>query len=267
VETRGLGLSVSSVRIPKRTSLVIDDYITQPEIIKPGNTFDLEIDIDCEGAKAYEVKAVLSFDFGTSISVLSPTMVSLGDLESEQHASIGYKLLVDGEVKAGQYPARLTVSYLDVDGIPSTFVETLTFRINGIVEFMLINENPLNMPRGGIIDFEADLLLIGTESVKFISLRVVEDSIFKRTGESEEYIGAIDPDSPIPFDLEVLVSDDVGLGMHNLTLSIEYIDDLYQEHETTLDIPVNVVEEVEDRVRGSAGGFWAWLRRLLGLGP
>jgi hypothetical protein len=268
VETRSLGLSVSSVRIPKKTSLIVDDYSTQPGTIRPGDVFELQVALDCTGASAYDVKATLSFDYATGISPLSPTLVSIGDLEPGQQASTVYRLIVDGEVRAGQYPARLALSYLDVDGIPSTFVETLTFRVDGIVDFMLINEKPLSMPKGSTVELEADLLLIGTESIKFMTLELVEDTNFRRTADSEEYMGAIDPDSPIPFDLVLEVAETSDVGEHNLTLRVTYTDDLNQEHEATIEVPVRVTAGVaEEPSQGSTGGFWSWLRRILGLGP
>jgi hypothetical protein len=268
METGSLGLSVFSVRIPKKTSLIVDDYTTQPGTIRPGDVFELEVSLDCMGASAYDVKAMLSFDFATGISPLSPTMVSIGGLEPGGQASTVYRLIVDGDVRAGQYPARLTLTYLDVDGMLSTLVETLTFRVDGIVEFMLINEKPLNMPKGSTVEFEADLLLIGTESVKFMTLEVVEDATFRRTVGSEEYVGAIDPDSPIPFDLILEIAGSGDVGEHNLTLRVTYTDDLNQEHEATIEVPVRVtVGATEEPSQGSTGGFWIWLRRILGLGP
>jgi len=153
--------------------------------------------------------------------------------------------------------------------VPRSLVETVTLSIRGLVEFRLINEDQVNVGRGETTEFEADLLLVGTESVQFVSIEIVEDSVFEYVRDSEEYIGAVDPDSPIPFDLMLKVADDAELGDHTITLRITYTDDLNQEHEANLELQAEVTEPTADlnTSQGSTGGFWVWLRRLLGLGP
>jgi hypothetical protein len=102
-----------------------------------------------------------------------------------------------------------------------------------------------------------------------VNIEVVEDSVFERTAESEEYIGAVDPDSPIPFEVWFKVAEGTDTGEHVMTLKITYQDDLNQEHVETLSLTVDVEEASSqgDVQTSSTGGFWVWLRRLLGLGP
>ena len=262
------GVTVDSVLVEKQTSIVLRAYSTLPEIVNPGDTVDLMLDLSCQGAKAYDVKAKLSLDPLVGISTLSPTLVSLGDLEPDESVGTGFRLIMDGGLLAGQYPATVTLSYLDVDGVPRSLMEAVTLSVRGIVEFTLINDGHMAVAAGGGAELEADLLLVGTESVRFVSVEVVEDATFLGTYGSEEYIGAVDPDSPIPFDLNVNVADDADPGEKTLRLKITYTDDLNQEHETTIELPVTVEEPTHEReAPGGSGGFWAWLRRLLGLGP
>ena len=136
----------------------------------------------------------------------------------------------------------MTLSYLDVDGVPRSLMEAVTLSIRGIVEFTLINDEHMVVAAGGGTELEADLLLVGTESVRFVSVEVVEDATFLGTYGSEEYIGAVDPDSPIPFDLNLNVADDADPGEKTLRLKITYTDDLNQEHETDIELPVTVEE-------------------------
>ena len=269
VEAFTLGVTVDSVLVANQTSVVMTGYATSPETIHPGDTVDLSLDLACLGAKAYDVKATLSLDPATGISPLSPTLVPLGDLEPGGRVEAGYRLLVDGGLWAGQYPAMLTLSYLDVDGVPRSLVESVTLSVRGIVEFSLINVEPIRAEKGRSTEFEADLLLVGTEGVQFADIEIEEDATFKRVSGSEEYIGAVDTDSPIPFDLTFGVAEEAEPGDHTLTLRISYSDDLNQEHEQAIELPVTVAEAIIDLEPppGSRGGFWTWLRRLLGLGP
>ena len=269
LETFTLGFAVDSVHVPNQTSVVLRSYNTIPEIIRPGDTFGLNLELECLGAMAHDVKTSLSLDFSTGIATLSPTLVSASEMEPGQLKEVRYELLVGGEIGAGQYPATLTITYLDVDGVPVSLVETVTFSVRGIVEFSLINMDPITAEKAMTTEFEANLLLVGTESVQFVAIEVIEDETFGMTLESEEYIGAVDPDSPIPFDLSFVVTKGSDAGDHTLRLRLTYTDDLNQEHETTIHLPVTVTEasSVTEPNRGSLWGFWLLLRRIFGLMP
>ena len=106
------------------------------------------------------------------------------------------------------------------------------------------------------------------EKGEFANLEIIESTTFMKISGSEEYIGAVDRDSPIPFDLEFEVMTGTSPDVYDLTLNVKYTDDLNQEHEEQIDVPM-AVREAQSMVEssGSGGGFWVWLRRLLGLGP
>ncbi|MFQ6052930.1 MAG: COG1361 S-layer family protein [Candidatus Bathyarchaeia archaeon] len=269
LKTLAFGVSVDSVEVAKQTTVVLKRYTTDPETIHPGYVFDLELELACLGAVAHDLKVSLTFDPSSRLHPLTPTMSTLGDLEPGEVARASYRIIADGDIRAGQYPATVAVSYLDVDGAPKSLVETITFSVRGIFRFSLINEEPITAAGGRITEFEADLLLTGTESVRFVSIGVVEDENFRRTAGSEEYIGAVDPDNPLPFDLKFKVADTTTPGEYEMTLRLTYTDDLNREHESTIDLPVTVTEAPDEAElsRRSPWGFWIWLRRLFGLLP
>jgi hypothetical protein len=269
MEASTLGVSVESVEVPVQTSVVLSNYDTSIDPVRPGDEFELVLELECLGSDAHDVKAALSLDPLTGISTMSPTLVSLGDIDSGERSEAKFELLISGSVFAGQYPGLATITYLDADGVPRSLMETVTLSVRGIVEFELINVGSVSVGVGESMELEADMLLVGTESVQFVNIEVVEDSVFERTAESEEYIGAVDPDSPIPFEVWFRVAEGTDVGEHNLTLKITYQDDLNQEHIEILEFTVDVEEPSSqgDMQASSTGGFWVWLRRLLGLGP
>ena len=202
-----------------------------------------------------------------SNSVDVPMLVIKGSILSKLN-SIMPLTLIGGNVKAGQYPTIITVTYIDADGIPLSLLETVTLSVRGIIEFNLLNIEPLITSIGTSTELEADLLIIGTVSVQFVTIEIIEDSVFKRTIDSEEYIGAVDPDSPIPFDLMFEVDGGTKTGEYTLNLKVTYTNDLYKEHEEILKLTMKLRESSEiANQTASTGGFWAWIRRLLGLGP
>ncbi len=268
VESFTIGLKVKSVQVAEQTSVVLKGYSTDPEIVHPGDRVSLSLELSCTGANAYDVKSTLRFDPLTGISILSPSLVASGDLEPGEAVEVSYGLLLDGRLKAGQYPASLTVSYLDSDGISRSLVESVTLSVRGIVDFTLINDEGVSVSADEVYTFEADLLLIGTESVQFVEIGVVDDTVFDTVLGSSEYIGAVDPDSPIPFDLNFAVDEETEPGEYTLNLKVTYKDDLNQDNEDTVELSVHVGEPSPEPLssQGSSGGFWGWLRRLLGLG-
>ena len=268
VESFTIGLKVESVQVAEQTSMVLRGYSTDPEVVNPGDTVSMSLELSCTGANAYDVKSTLRFDPMTGISSLGPSLVALGDLEPGETIEVPYSLLLDGGLRAGQYPASLTVSYLDSDGIPRSLVESVTLSVRGIVDFTLINDEVVTVSTGEIHSFEADLLLVGTEGVQFVEIEVVGDTVFDTVSGSSEYIGAVDPDSPVPFDLNFEVDEGTETGEYTLTLKVNYKDDLNQDNEDTVELSVYVGEPSPEpqSTQGSSGGFWGWLRRLLGLG-
>ena len=269
MEASTLGVSVESVEVPVQTSVVLSSYSTSIDPVNPGDEFELILNMECLGSDAHDVKVALSLDPLTGISTMSPTLVAIGDMTPGEESEATFDLLVSGNVWAGQYPGFATITYLDADGVPRSLMETVTLGVRGIVEFKLINTGTVSASVGEAKELEADLLLVGTESVQFVNIEVVEDSVFERTSQSEEYIGAVDPDSPIPFEVWFRAAEGTDVGEHILTLRITYQDDLNQEHVETLEIPVDVEEPSSnsDTQASSTGGFWVWLRRLLGMGP
>jgi hypothetical protein len=238
------------------------------ERVRPGDEFEVQLEVQCSGADAYELLSKLSFGAVTSISPLSPTTSSLGDLNAGGTAVANYRLLASGDIAAGQYPVTATVTYMTSRGVSGSLTETLTIMVEGLIDFDLIDTPTETVRRGETKELEADLLLIGTESVEFVSIDLVEDDVFKRVAGSTEYIGAVDPDSPIPFDINYKVAEDAEEGDHELSLSIEYRDHLNREHEEQLGLTMRVGGDAPQPGQDTApSGLWIWIRRLLGLGP
>jgi hypothetical protein len=236
--------------------------------IRPGDEFEISLKVECSGAEAYDVLVSASFGTMGYISPLSPTTISLGDLGAGETSDVTYSLLASGDISAGQYPLIATITYTDSKGIAKNFLETLTIMIDGLIKFELLDNPPISVKPGETSEIEADLLLVGTESIKFVSIEMEENTVFKQVDGSEEYIGAVDPDSPIPFDIDFKISENAEPGKYYMNLNLQYRDHLNKEHEEEMSLDVSVIAgsnaEVQDK---GINGLIFWLRRLFGLGP
>jgi hypothetical protein len=266
-ETFILPINVNSAMLSKRTTVTIQDIEIMPDAVHPGDIFNLKINVICTGANAYDVMSVISFTQTSPVSPLSPSTVNIGDLEAGDSTDVTYRLLISGGASAGQYMASISISYTSSKGIPKTLMESVTILIDGLIDFDLLDIPSEVVVPGDTRELEADLLLVGTESVDFVSIGVIEDNIVKRVSGSDEYIGAVDPDSPIPFDINYKVDSDAPDGNHELKLNVKYRDHLNRQHEEQVTLDVEIGETVEDIPQPQQGGFWVWIRRVLGLGP
>lgn len=263
-----LPVNVDQTTVSKNTLITIKEMTIENQPINPGDDFEINIEIECSGSNAYEVISSLNFQGNQALSPLNPTSVNLGDMEVEETAMVSYRLLASGDIPAGQYPILITISYTNSKGMPSQLTETLTVRVEGLIDFEILDAPSLNLRKGEVGELEADLLLIGTESVQFVSIEVLEDDVIERVSGSTEYIGAVDPDSPIPFDLNYKVRDDASNGEHEIGMRVLYRDHLNREHDEELSLNLEISEKSgEQPQEPSNTGIWVWLRRLFGLGP
>lgn len=266
-QTYDLPLNLDSASAVRNTIITIDSMEVLQESIQPGDIFTISLSIKCSGADAYNLLSSINFAPTSMISPVSPTIVSLGDLEVDDTVVASYQLLASGDISAGQYAVPSTISYTNSKGLPGTLSESFTILVDGLIDFDLLDIPTEMIPAGETSELEADLLLIGTESVQFVSIGVVEDGVIERVSGSDEYIGAVDPDSPIPFDIKYKVKEGVQQGTHDLKLNVQYRDHLNKEHSELLELGIDIGEEAEDLPQSESGGIWVWIRRLLGLGP
>jgi hypothetical protein len=266
-QTYSVPINVASASAVRNTILTIDEMQVVEETVQPGDIFTVQFTIKCTGADAYDLLGSINFAATSPISPISPSIVSIGDLDAGETTTVTYSLLASGSISAGQYPVTATISYTNNRGEPRTLTETMTVLIDGLIDFEFLDIPSELAAPGETKELEADLLLIGTESVEFVSIGVTEDDVIQRVSGSDEYIGAVDPDSPIPFDINYKIDPDAPEGEHELKLSVKYRDHLNREHEEQIGLDITIGEKVDDTPEPQQSGIWTWIRRLLGLGP
>jgi len=262
-----LSFDITAVEPAKTPTLTISN--TNPfSSVSPGQSFDLDLEIACSSAQAFNVRTSIALDQKGMLSPQSPTSLALGDMRPMERVQLKYSLMVDGAAAPGQVPVVVTLRYVDSKGIQGTSTETMTVIVDEIVNFSLLNDLALTVEQNTTKQFEGDLLLVGTSRVDFVKVSTVaQDSFIQVTGNSE-YLGAIDPDSPVPFTLKFGVKPGTALGDHTLPIKIEYMNHRNQIKESIINVPVTVVKaEPVTQVPSGDIGFWGWLRQILGLKP
>jgi hypothetical protein len=133
------------------------------ESVQPGDIFTISLTIKCSGADSYNLLSSINFAPMSMISPVSPTIVSLGDLDADSTVVANYQLLASGDISAGQYSVPSTITYTNSKGLPGTLFESFTLLVDGLIEFDLLDIPTETVGAGETSELEADLLLIGTE--------------------------------------------------------------------------------------------------------
>jgi len=275
VDSLVLGVFVDSVEPAKRTTIAVQEFQVNPSLVHPGSTLTLEATVKNLGADAYDVQAELLIGPEAPFVSLGPTLVFLGDLDPDETKEIAYNLFVSGDARARPYTVQLVVSYHDVNDQPGAITETVSIDVHGIAELRLINVEPssLIVSPGETTDFTADLLLIGTETIDFVQVEVFDNgsnSPFVATPGSYEYIGSVDPDSPVTFDLEFKVNSNATSGDYKLPIRVTYWDTYRQKRQTMIELPV-VVQELTGKSEEAAptiwDSIWKFIRTIFGVKP
>ncbi len=261
-----LGVDVEEVKVERQTLLLLDGYTLNSPEVYPGGVVELGLCLRCVGAEAYDVRVTLTPDQKGVFSSITPTTLYLGDLDPGEEVEALYMLRVDGKALSGQYLLTTNVAYLDYKGMPRSAVETITLMVSPLVDFRILTDGETHVSRGASTTLSGDLLLIGTESVRFVELEIVEDDLFKASG-SGEYIGALDPDSPLPFDLSFRVSEDAEEGPQTLRVRVLYLDYLNCRKSDIVEVPIYVEAPEEIEIMRQRGGIWLWIRWLFGILP
>jgi len=262
-----LSFDITAVEPAKTPTLTISN--TNPfSSVNPGQSFDLDLEIACSSAQAFNVRTSIALDQKGMLSPQSPTSLALGDIRPMERVQLKYSLMVDGAAAPGQVLVVVTLRYSDSKGIQGTSTETMTVIVDEIVNFSLLNDLALTVEQNATKQFEGDLLLVGTSRVDFVKVSVVAQDPFIQVTGSSEYLGAIDPDSPVPFTLKFGVKPGTALGDYMLPIKIEYMNHRNQIKESIINVPVTVVKaEPVTQVPSGDIGFWGWLRQILGLKP
>jgi hypothetical protein len=196
-------------------------------------------------------------------------------LGSDQTAEVIYNLAIGGAAEAQLHRLSFVISYYDMDDQPDSLTEDISIRVHSIVDFRLLDVQPSSIKAGPgeTVTIEADLLLLGTETVDFVEVGIVENrsaNPFLAVPESYEYIGRVDPDSPVLFTIQFMVDPDATSGSYTLQMSVDCWDGYNQPRQVLIEQSVVVSESSNPNGETNPTLWeivWAIIRALFGVKP
>ena len=270
-----IGVAVDAVKPMERTKIAVQSFDVTPDRVFPGDEFTMEVELRNWGPDAYDVQVQLAIDAQSPFVSLDPTLVFAGDLGLNQTAEVIYNLAIGGDAEAQLHRLSFVISYYDMDDQPDSLTEDISIRVHSIVDFRLLDVQPSTIEAGPgeTVTIEADLLLLGTETVDFVEVRIVENrsaNPFLTVPESYEYIGRVDPDSPILFTIQFMVDPDATSGSYTLQMSVDCWDGYNQPRQVSIEQFIVVSESSNPNGETNPTLWeivWAIIRALFGVKP
>jgi len=284
----------------KRPQLIISGYDTNENPLQPGTQFTLQLQLQNVGQ--IDARNVVMIAGGGSTSsgttaegtpqpggvsggggeftnfapVNASNVQSLGNLNVGNSLSASQPLVVNVSTNPGAYPFKITLSYVDENGLVYNDDQVITLLVYNLpkVEMSFYRPlDPLFAGQPGMLPIQ--LVNLGRQSVILGNLRVeAQDAIVEN---NQILVGGLEPGYPFTFDPMIIPNRS---GKYNLSLTLDYTDDFNQLRSLSQTLEVDVTEMTEEPLPGPDGemppinevpdaapeSFWqkAW-RFVLGL--
>jgi hypothetical protein len=271
VEFQALWLSNDQQRETNKTfkvmvrgvpQLAISNTIIEPEIISPGNNFNLNFSVSNNGtgiASAIRVTSLIEnlpfISTGTNTRVIEK-------LSPASSKKLEYRLLAKDNAEPASYSIPIRLDYQSEDGRNFSSSELVGVNVlgKGRLNIAGINTDPSRIEKGNYLTLTIRIENAGNGNAKSVKANI--DIPFR--GTKTAFLGKIEPDNDAPAIFN-LYADDAGDYKYNLT--VQYEDDL-GTHETREELMMTV--SPSDRtsvfviilfIIAVIGVYWFFIRR------
>jgi hypothetical protein len=274
--TQSVGLRISS-NLTAQPRVLLSAYHTDPEVLSPGDTFQLAIDLINAGkSDTDQILVTLGGEDGSGIkpfAILGASNVRfLSQLASGETVQVEHRLIVDGAAESGVYNLPVSLAYDDLNG---------ERRVESHLINLLVNRRPqiqidfYNQPAPGLVGqpliLPIELVNIGRSPVNISTAEISGEELEVQTGSA--YIGVLDGGTAGTLDAEI--TPQAG-GSLPVLVSVHYLDDFNQPQVLTQTLTVQVEEPAapetpeENATETEAESLGDWIlkivRGLFGLG-
>lgn len=223
--------------------LLIEEYTTDPEVISPGSTFDLDIEVvNVGGGDAAQVFFRLGKD-STSLGPLAPMGSSnvryLEKIEAGKAVMVSYKLIADGEAKAGLVAIDVSLEYKDAYGVAREEIVTISLLVVATPYFQvgLYDKVPDEIRVGDSFELPIEIINIGRTSLNVSTVDVTSEELEIRDGSL--YIGPLDGGTSGSI---IATAEALEPGTATVTVTISYLDSFQQPQVVTETMTFDVLE-------------------------
>jgi hypothetical protein len=244
-----------------RPQMIIGAYRTAPEKLEPGRQFELELDIQNVGnVTAKRLTLVVgggtAGDLGSgtpgpgggvaggggSFTDFAPVgasnVQSLGDLDPARTVTASQKLIVNASTKAGAYPLKLSLVYVDDTGrtlVDDQVITVLVYQTPQLELSFYRDVGPIFAGQPNQLPIQA--VNLGRSTALLGNMKVTAEGA--QLTNNVLLIGPLDPGASFPLDATLIPE---AAGPLELTVTVDYTDDFNQPQKITASLTVNVEE-------------------------
>ena len=203
---------------------------------------------------------------------LSPPLVALGksnwyfrEIRPGEKRELMVEIYAPDQTTGSALTGMLTISYVNKFGSPVVLRYPVGFVVRGEVDVEILGlvAIPRSVHAGEELTVSASLVNRGISAAEHVMLYLNATHPFASTPDSTRYVGELDPDTPIPFNLACVVDPRAEEGVYSLEVILEYNDGYGNAYQKRAVVEVEVLKKIESG--GSKEGALWYQHVYLGL--
>ncbi|MBM3898098.1 MAG: hypothetical protein FJ358_06215 [Thaumarchaeota archaeon] len=262
----------------KTVSFIVKGWVspiaieTQQLILLAGSVNPMSIKIKNTGNQQLSaVQATLSFAASSGSSPLilasgSPTY-SFNQIAAGGEAEIKPTIFATLAAADASYQLQIQVIYTDAGGYQHTDTKSFGLSVRGkiVLETQSLSVVPVSPTPGGNVTVVGNLLNKGTVVARYTEAKVLTSGPIRPNQGSNQYLGDVDPNTPVPFSVTFQLNRTAQQGRYPVTVQFVYEDEYGTKFtsESRLQITIGQQRQQAQQVRQVQQGFSAEDVRLI----
>lgn len=226
-----------SVTVTKRTLIEISNVSYSKDLIEPGKTVTMNIELKNVGrGRMKDLMVSIENADSPFVSAEGSLETYLGEFNPSAKKTASFNLIIKKDAKTIVYSIPVTISYYDESGTLHSDEKYIGMKINGKPEFVVNIDRLENAYAGNVGKITISIANRGTATAQFLTAKF--DADFDLTPK-ENYVGNLDPDDSSTVAAEVNLRGKAP-GKYKLALELLYKDPYNQEfsEKETLDFEI-----------------------------
>lgn len=168
----------------------------------------------------------------------------VGTIEPKSTKHFAFNVYVPDKLKDESLHTPLEITYFNAHGDRKTVTRTVDFYINGLIDASIYGVNVIDLSEKQTVIGE--ILNEGNVNglFAFVTLEPLGGSHIKK---STQYIDELEPDSPVPFNIQIEFDGEPTLGENDVRISVRYKDSLRNENIITYDTTIFLKDNSQDK--------------------
>lgn len=242
-----LQLLLISLMLNLASGLTIEDSISTPQEIQPGEQVTVQLTIENNlGVDASNVAVRLNLDDISFAPYQSSNEKTIDEIETDDDERVSFDLISFSDTEPGTYKIPVEISYnINNNGTiqRQTSQGLISLIVNASPKIDLSAENSV-LIKGQRSELGIRITNSGLGDAKFLKLSIGSLSNARIVNSDMTYIGNIDSDDFETVDFEIIVNENAGSTI-TLPVTLEYLDSRNREVSETKSLSLKVYSPEE----------------------